>query len=60
MVEFKVFLRDRTPLSVLWSRTLIFQFPVLVPVVVFSPQRTAERIIDIPVSRTRDGGGLPP
>ena len=39
MVVFKVFLPDRVPHSVLWRRTMIFQFPVLVPVVVFPPDR---------------------
>ena len=54
---------DRVPHSVLWRRTSTFQFLALVPVVVFPQdsvlQRTVKQIIDIPVSRTRDDGGLP-
>ena len=39
VVDFKVFLRDRVPHSVLRRRTMIFQFPALVPVVVFPQDR---------------------
>ena len=39
VVGFKVFLPDRAPHNVLWSRTLIFQFRVLVPAVVLRQDR---------------------
>ena len=39
VVEFKVFLPDRVPHSVLWRRTMIFRLLVLVPVVVFPLDR---------------------
>ena len=62
-VVFKVFLPDRVPHSVLWSRTSTFLFLVLVQVVVFSQDRVCSaqwsRSSIFQCLARDDGGGLP-
>ena len=63
MVVFKVFLQDRVPHSVPVTPNDDVPVPSPRPSRGFPPrqgsQRTVEQVIDIPVSRTRHGGGLP-